>query len=269
MLPPRRGRVRANSDRSSCRGRTHHRRIPRSKVTGRQPIPMIRVDSGYVHVVACIALIVSTVPNLCTRGGSMLHTSPSLSRNRLSGRWLMPNVRLPWTLLWPRAGHGPAPSPSLYLAQLAFPSRSARECQRSGWTFRGGSKHRTGAIRGALPRWNRGVGRARMQPDRLIPVMTAHSAFTNDTAMKASRPHASGVPVHAAAWPASALVKLALAMFVEWREDEAAVVQTYAQWRAAPLPERSWRFAVYTAALDQEEKLGEGLRRIDQSVGPA
>jgi hypothetical protein len=93
--------------------------------------------------------------------------------------------------------------------------------------------------------------------------MTPHSAVTDDTAMKASRPHSSWVPVDTGAWPASALVEHALAMFVEWREDAAAVAQTYAQWRAAPLPERSWRFAVYTAALDQEEN---SARAYAQSI---
>lgn len=67
----------------------------------------------------------------------------------------------------------------------------------------------------------------------------------------------------AGAWPASALVDHALSMFVEWREDVAAVDQTYAQWRAAPLPERSWRVAVYTAALDQEEN---SARAYSQSI---
>ena len=37
----------------------------------------------------------------------MPQTSARRSRNAASGRWLMPQVRLPCTLLCPRTGHGP------------------------------------------------------------------------------------------------------------------------------------------------------------------
>ena len=59
---------------------------------------------------SCIASIARATSSPCSRGGSIWHTSASRSRNCWSGRWLIPNVRLPCTLLWPRTGHGPAPS---------------------------------------------------------------------------------------------------------------------------------------------------------------
>ncbi len=57
-----------------------------------------------------MAWIVRTVSSPCSRGGSIPHASASRSRNASVGRWSMPQVRLPWTLLWPRTGEGPAPS---------------------------------------------------------------------------------------------------------------------------------------------------------------
>ncbi len=57
-----------------------------------------------------MASMVSTVSMPCSRGGSMAQTSASRSRNSGRGRWSMPQVRLPWTLLCPRTGEGPAPS---------------------------------------------------------------------------------------------------------------------------------------------------------------
>ena len=46
-----------------------------------------------------------------------VQTSASRSRNCSAGRWSMPQVRLPWTLLWPRTGDGPAPFPADVAAQ--------------------------------------------------------------------------------------------------------------------------------------------------------
>lgn len=59
---------------------------------------------------SCIAWIVPTVSRPCSRGGSILQVPASRSRNSSVGRWSMPQVRLPWTLLCPRTGEGPAPS---------------------------------------------------------------------------------------------------------------------------------------------------------------
>ena len=50
-----------------------------------------------------------TVSSPCSRGGSMPQTSASRSRNCAVGRWLTPQVRLPWTFECPRIGDGPAP----------------------------------------------------------------------------------------------------------------------------------------------------------------
>ena len=46
--------------------------------------------------------------------------APSASRNAGRGRSQMPIVRSPWTLLWPRTGHGPAPGLPM------FPRSSSR-----------------------------------------------------------------------------------------------------------------------------------------------
>lgn len=41
--------------------------------------------------------------------------------------------------------------------------------------------------------------------------------------------------------------------YVCWREDAAAVSDTYLHWRAAPRADEAWRFSAYLAALDAEE----------------
>ncbi len=58
----------------------------------------------------CIARMVRTVSRPCARGGSIPQASPRRSRKASVGRWSMPQVRLPCTLLCPRTGEGPAPS---------------------------------------------------------------------------------------------------------------------------------------------------------------
>ncbi len=68
----------------------------------------------------CIASMVVTVSIPCSRGASMPHTSARRSRKSSVGRWSMPQVRLPWTLLCPRTGEGPAPS------RPRFPRSSSR-----------------------------------------------------------------------------------------------------------------------------------------------
>src|SRR4051794_36026691 len=58
----------------------------------------------------CIASIVPTVSSPCSRVGSIPQAAPKRARNGSRGRWSMPHVRVPWTLLCPRTGDGPAPS---------------------------------------------------------------------------------------------------------------------------------------------------------------
>jgi hypothetical protein len=49
------------------------------------------------------------------------------------------------------------------------------------------------------------------------------------------------------------LIDEMLACYAEWRQEVWAVEETYRDWCAAPSAERDGRFAVYFAALDQEE----------------
>ena len=50
---------------------------------------------------------ISTVSSPCSRGGvDVADLVPAGRANSLAGRWSMPQVRLPWTLLWPRTGTG-------------------------------------------------------------------------------------------------------------------------------------------------------------------
>jgi hypothetical protein len=50
-----------------------------------------------------------------------------------------------------------------------------------------------------------------------------------------------------------ALIDEMLAYFDQWRQEVAAVEETYRRWCAAPSAERDRSFGVYIAALDQEE----------------
>jgi hypothetical protein len=62
--------------------------------------------------------------------------------------------------------------------------------------------------------------------------------------------------------------------YLDWRRSARAVVDAYARWSFASGPERSVRFAAYSAMLDQEEKtaaayaeavmdVARWLRRLD------
>jgi hypothetical protein len=42
-------------------------------------------------------------------------------------------------------------------------------------------------------------------------------------------------------------------MYLDWREEAAAVADAYAMWADAPTGERGRRFAAVTAAIDREE----------------
>jgi hypothetical protein len=49
------------------------------------------------------------------------------------------------------------------------------------------------------------------------------------------------------------LIDRLMDMYVEWREECAALWEAHARWRAAPAAERALAFASYRAALDREE----------------
>ena len=42
-------------------------------------------------------------------------------------------------------------------------------------------------------------------------------------------------------------------LYVEWREQCAAVAQAYERWTEVPAPDRGLAFAAYSEALDREE----------------
>jgi hypothetical protein len=54
-------------------------------------------------------------------------------------------------------------------------------------------------------------------------------------------------------WPASDLIDEVLFWYTEWRDEAAAVAETYRHWCAAPSVERDRRYGVYIAALDREQ----------------
>lgn len=66
------------------------------------------------------------------------------------------------------------------------------------------------------------------------------------------------------------LVDELLAYYVDWRHDAAAVRRAYRHWAAASRAEEAWRFAAYTAALDQEEASAERyaliLREVERAL---
>ena len=45
-------------------------------------------------------------------------------------------------------------------------------------------------------------------------------------------------------------------LYVDWREECAAVHSTYERWRRAPKHDTAAAFAAYSAALDREERAG-------------
>ena len=47
-------------------------------------------------------------------------------------------------------------------------------------------------------------------------------------------------------------------LYLDWREETAAVADAYARWAGAPAGEEGRRFAAYAAALDREEAAARG-----------
>jgi hypothetical protein len=85
-----------------------------------------------------------------------------------------------------------------------------------------------------------------------------------------------GSPAHG--WPVSDLIDDVLCFYTEWRDEAAAVEETYLHWCGAPGAERDHRYGAYIAALDQEEaaaltcaiaasELRALLRRCDHLAG--
>jgi hypothetical protein len=47
-------------------------------------------------------------------------------------------------------------------------------------------------------------------------------------------------------------------LYLDWREETAAVADAYARWTGAPAGEQGRSFAAYAAALDREEAAARG-----------
>ena len=47
-------------------------------------------------------------------------------------------------------------------------------------------------------------------------------------------------------------------LYLDWREETAAVADAYASWAGAPAADEGRRFAAYAAALDREEAAARG-----------
>ena len=58
-------------------------------------------------------------------------------------------------------------------------------------------------------------------------------------------------------------------LYVEWREECAAVQSAYERWRAAPRDDGAVAFAAYRAALDREEGASNAYAALVRRVSPA
>ena len=57
-------------------------------------------------------------------------------------------------------------------------------------------------------------------------------------------------------------------LYVDWREECAAVHSTYECWRRAPKHDTAAAFAAYSAALDREERAGNVYAALVRRVAP-
>jgi hypothetical protein len=57
-------------------------------------------------------------------------------------------------------------------------------------------------------------------------------------------------------------------LYVEWREECAAVRVAYERWRDAPTDETADAFAAYNAALDREERAGNVYAALVRRTSP-
>ena len=57
-------------------------------------------------------------------------------------------------------------------------------------------------------------------------------------------------------------------LYVDWREECAAVHSTYERWRRAPKHDIAAAFAAYSAALDREERAGNVYAALARRVAP-
>jgi hypothetical protein len=83
--------------------------------------------------------------------------------------------------------------------------------------------------------------------------MTGHPGVIDHARMATSRLRSRGKSGEVPAGAGARLVDDMLDLYVDWREDAAAVADAYTRWSAAPARERAWRFSAYMAALEQEE----------------
>jgi hypothetical protein len=86
--------------------------------------------------------------------------------------------------------------------------------------------------------------------------------------------HVGSPALDSLGWPVSDLIDEALFSYAEWRDESAAVEETYVHWCAAPRADRNHRYGAYIAALDREQAAAvvyaiaiSELRALVQSVG--
>lgn len=66
-------------------------------------------------------------------------------------------------------------------------------------------------------------------------------------------PQSPSVPIGAGPGPVGDLAEEVLATYIAWRKNAPLVADAYERWLSASPPDRSERFAAYTAELDREE----------------
>jgi hypothetical protein len=67
----------------------------------------------------------------------------------------------------------------------------------------------------------------------------------------------------------SPLLDAVIESYVTWREESAAVNETYRRWTHAVPNERAIAFGDYAAALDREEDAATEYRRLVEELGAA
>jgi hypothetical protein len=65
--------------------------------------------------------------------------------------------------------------------------------------------------------------------------------------------HLGSPALESLGWPVSDLIDEALFSYADWRDESAAVEETYLHWCAAPRADRNHRYGAYIAALDREQ----------------
>jgi hypothetical protein len=83
--------------------------------------------------------------------------------------------------------------------------------------------------------------------------MRGHPAVIKHALMATSRMAADSNGRGALRGPLRPLTDELVDLYLDWREEAAAVADAYASWAGAPAGEEGRCFAAYTAALDREE----------------